>query len=506
MQHPPRPRTKPIPPPSDAEAAQDWLPVGAVVLAAFALILLTTVGLNAQEAAPGPPPADAALIAQEQAREQPPVENVNAAAAAAPPINLNDPAFREAALRQHRERLAAMLQERREERAGEIQAEQAAAAASPAGQAQPQAEQASVRRGSAELLSEPLNVSCHVGERFFTSVVLNNQGGARVDRVKLRLDYDPALLRPVRVSDATLRPLLAGEGRLNSDLRGGQIAYEASLEAPYDGRGMEMLTVEWETLAPIPRTEIAMRAGPQGGNELLSGDRDVLGKADDPADGTLGTQVSVRPLGDDRLRGALLIDNPASLREVQGVDPHGGVTLSLAGPVEPLRAGDLFAVDVRLANPEETPVDDVRFTLRYDPAVLEILDAAPSEHRRPGDNWIVGGVNLHDAPFQRDYPFDFHLANEADNRRGVAVYAMGLSRARALPGGTLARVYLRALASTGQTPLEFVFDGGTATAVRCLGIDVLGALEEPNDGAEGLRLAIAPALDDAATVLPAAGP
>jgi hypothetical protein len=214
--------------------------------------------------------------------------------------------------------------------------------------------------------------------------------------------------------------------------------------------------------------------------------------------------VAIRPLDDNRLRGALLLNDPESLRAVSGVEPRGGVELSLVTGTPEVQVGDILAIDVRLANPDQTPIDDLRFALRYDPRVLEALDAAPSDERHPGDNWIVGGVNLHDAPFHRDYPFDYHLANEADNGRGLAVYHMGLSQARSLPDGTVARAYFRALAPARRTDLTFVVsdDPNLAnTSVRCLGLDVLGALETAGDGLHDLDLRVDP---PAMTAQPAA--
>ncbi|MBN1476304.1 hypothetical protein JXA47_06095 [Candidatus Sumerlaeota bacterium] len=451
----------------------DWIQLLALSITGVAILMLLTVGISAQTSTEV--------------------------------IDFSDPNVREAQLRAHRERVSNLLEQRRLEREQEAQrptggqdmseGEDAAARARERGSSGVAASERLGARGAAELHSLPFNVLCEMGERFLTAVTLVNTSASEIDHVSLNLSFDPLVIRPLQVSDVDLRPLIAGEPLLEADLRTGTIHFEAEFQRPFSGAVLDLLIFEWEALVPTPRTRIQLVSRSGEPCVLTRAGRDMLGAPGDPSDGVIGTEIAVNHHHSDDLRGALFIDDPESLRTVQGVTPHGGVELALVSDTRQPQIGEPFAVDVVFTNPLETPIDDLRFALRYDPSVLEVLDAAPSESRQTGDNWIVGGVNLHDAPFRRDFPFDFHLRNEADNLIGLADYRMGLSEPRPLNDGTVARIYLRAIAPIDRTALTFVHGDDMrfpVTSVRCLGIDVLGDLGVPDDGTHDLSLRVAP--------------
>lgn len=474
--------------PAAGSLASEWLSLAALAMAFLALLLVLTVGLGAQPQEAGEQPQPA----------QPQADQTQPAQPQQPLPDFSDPAWRERALAAHRARVSALLAERRAERERAEQREREQAEQrqqqAPSGETPPAAPEPAFR-GTVELISDPVNVFATAGEPFVSSVKMRNVAGEEIDHVRVCLEYDPLVLRPLRVSDRALRPHLAAPARMESDPVTGRVIYEAALEPPLGGFSQELLTIEWEPLVMTPRTDIALAVGRPDASALTHGERDVLGELGVPDDGTVGSAVTVRPRRDLDARGALFIDSPDTQRTIQGLALERQIGLRLVADRDAVAADEVMAVDLQLLNPGEMPIDDVEVTLRYDPRVFEVLDAAPGENRRPGENWIVGGVNLHDAPFHRAYPFDFHLLNEAHNDVGLAFYHMGLSQVRPLPSGTFARIYLRALTPARRTALSFEFSDDPTrptTAVRCAGVDLLNLRASQQTGAASLELRVFP--------------
>ncbi|MBN1476449.1 hypothetical protein JXA47_06845 [Candidatus Sumerlaeota bacterium] len=347
--------------------------------------------------------------------------------------------------------------------------------------------------GRMQLMSDPLNVTCRVGDRFLTSAHVLNTSTCGFDEVVIAVDYDPSVLRPLRVSDHKIRPLLVESPTLTSDLREGWIRYEARLAAPEKAMNREIITVEWETLAMVDRTRVAFINDPEIGCALRVQGVDLLGNLGQPGDGTLATDVAIHWRGSDHMLSSPHSNSAERLRELYGLETVGDMTLRLEGPGRAITVGDTFSVDIVLDNPKRSAFDELRLLLSYDPEVLEVLDSAPMGYPPQCDNWIVRGINLLDEPFHAAFPFDFHLRNEADSRFGTVNYHMGLNRPLPLEGGTVARMELRVLAPAAETSLRFIqteVPGVSTTAVRCLGVDMLGDLDVPTDGTRGLRLRI----------------
>jgi hypothetical protein len=300
-----------------------------------------------------------------------------------------------------------------------------------------------------------------------TQVTLRSTANGAFDHVRLCLEYDPQALRPLQVSDHKFRRFLAEMASLTSDLRAGWICYQATLAHPHKGQSVEMITVEWEARVPGARTRIVLGMEGEEGTAVTLGGRNLLGRRSDPEDGTLGTDVSIRPAGEQGLVGALLLEG--------GVRPEGeapvssGVGLRLLGPGRAVEVGEQVEINVVLENPGGASIDEIVVALTFDPEVFEPVDAAPGGRPSSSTNWIVRGINLLDAPFHEEYPFDLHLRNEVTG--GRAVYHMGLMRAQALPSGVLARLVLRALRPARETAVAFAPE----TAVQMQGGRLLGS-------------------------------
>lgn len=326
-------------------------------------------------------------------------------------------------------------------------------------------------RAGLEIVSDPLNVSADAGEVFTTALRVHNSRGAGFNELRLLVRYDPELLRPLRVSDHKLRPLTRAAPSLTSSLPEGWIRYEAQLASVEKSDGFELITIEWRALAPVRRTLIEVVAGPDGGTMLrLDGGHDLLGTPEDAHDGTVNTDVAIEAGGLDHLLTGPLTGRPS--------EPTG-LALRLSAPSHSVRVGESVDLDVVLLNPKPEAFDEVVFTLRFDPRLFEPVDLAEGGYPPRSDNWITRGINLLDEPFHGAFPFDRHLRNEVFAGEGRAEYHMGLSRARPLAGGVIARLRLRALAPSEAAAIHFApDDGGAVASVRAEGVDLLGGETE----------------------------
>lgn len=305
-----------------------------------------------------------------------------------------------------------------------------------------------------QLLTDPLNITCARGERFITSVVLRGAEVNPIDRVDLHLVYDPAAIRPIRVSDHKLRPLLAEMATLESSFHEGWIRYSATASEPLGGAQLELIIIEWEALAITPKTRIDLIVAGESTSNLWHGDDEVLHDLFHGNAVAIGTDVSIRIPGEDQLVGGWILedqptgDDPASTR----------IALRLLPPERPISVGETFSIPIYLANPKGLPIDDLCVALSYDPRFFEVVDAAPIGQPDSSNNWFVRGINLLDAPFHDDYPFDLHLNSRVDADRGEIVYHVGLSHARALSSGVFAVIQLKALHPTRGTAIAFTGD------------------------------------------------
>jgi hypothetical protein len=116
--------------------------------------------------------------------------------------------------------------------------------------------------------------------------------------------------------------------------------------------------------------------------------------------------------------------------------------------------------------------------------MLEVVDADE-------DNFIIIGVNALDGPFHEKFPFDRHRINKAFNGLGEVRYGVGNHDPKGMPmAGTFARIRFRPKA-TGVADLAFsTAEGAFPTRVTYLGEDILGDLDDREDGMQGCQVRI----------------
>ncbi len=322
-----------------------------------------------------------------------------------------------------------------------------------------------------------LDTVLNKGQRFVSEVRLQNEASTGFDRLRIALKYDKRFLRPLKVIDDEVRPYVKRTPKFERLGRESMLVYDAELESPRYNKDLAVLKIVWEALLPTEYTGL--------GFEFASGDTElgyhtavyqdgnnILGQEEDPFDGVLGGSIMImRPRPSDLTKPVLLQGKKEELitEYMNGVGEQPPVGMQLAGPAYAPAVGQEFDVDVMLNNPGGAVVDALKFRLAFDPEVLEVVD-------NDKGNWIKRGINTHDGPFRRDYPWDFHKRNEADNVRGRVNYSMALGEAQALPSGAFTRVRFRALSPTAGTSIEIVPSQrglGQLTSVQCFGFDLI---------------------------------
>lgn len=331
---------------------------------------------------------------------------------------------------------------------------------------------------TAVIFLDPTTVSVSEGDEFSTTLQLSNPANRRFDHIAVTLTYNSAAIEPLGHRSL---PALAGAERvdLRHDAAAGEIRIEIDFRRERDDALLRALEIVWRARREVRSTPVVFLG--QGDRALfvgLQGGDTILGSAARESRGVISASVRVYPN-----LSSFLPEDSETVR-LPWVDtgtpdepPAGGAVLALRPRSADPTAGTLD-VDVVLANAGGATADDVRFAIAFDPEALQVLD-----HHE--DNWIEQGVNIWDGPYHGRYPFDLHIANEADNLRGKITYHMGFTRETLLAPGVLATIRFRVVRVRPDLAVDFDPSG---TAIRLLGTDVLGEPDDIEDGMAGVVL------------------
>lgn len=328
-----------------------------------------------------------------------------------------------------------------------------------------------------------------VGTEFTTHINFDNQSETPFDAVRILLSYSTESLEPIAINDSPIAANLLGDPVAEVDTQFGMILYEAKLAEPIVIRDAPVLSVRWRALRVVPSTPIEFSTRQDIFTTIAYENTDLLGNRRIQGDGTLSMSVQILP-EDPREAEAMLTEPSLFLRTDEKL---GGVQLYLRRQPEPVYAGKPFYVDIILDNRAFSMVDGLSVLLQFDPEVLTILDV-------DRDNWITRETNIHDGPFRDMWPWNMHIDNTVQQKRGIISYRKATTDGEMTRGkyGPIARIWAVAERPTRGTPILFKFSErprSPGTRVTYVGENALGDLTVPNDGATGLVMAVAPARD-----------
>lgn len=389
-------------------------------------------------------------------------------------------ASRQARLREHERRIRELIERRRQEQEA---AQGQAAAPTEAVTEQRSEPQEDLARAISNVVmglkfsnadgESSYNIVVRRGEEFISEVYLFNIDANPLERIRLALKYDKRFIAPLAVFDSELRTMMSDDVTFRHDTREAILNYSGTMRQKITNTEVVVLRIQWRALRDTPYTGIDFHFDPLEREELphtavFARGRNILGTDDDPMDGVLsgGLMIDLPTEEEKILQGKaeelreLYLGSVASLEEVG---------LELIGPSEPPRVGDPFRVRVALNNPSGALIDALNFYVKFDPEVMEVIDVDRF-------NWIQRGVNVHDGPYQRYFPWDMHKRNEVRNDVGLINYQKSLSNGSSLPGRVFADIYFRAKAPANRTDIFFVkgrlSDVGN-TSVRYFGFERL---------------------------------
>lgn len=337
----------------------------------------------------------------------------------------------------------------------------------------------------------PASIVTKPGETLNTELHLMNLDRLQADRIDIVLHYPPEYLELVAVHQDGLKDVLADEAYTAFDEEKGEIYYRAQFKTPVSPIGMKLLNFVWKTLQPADSLQISLSSG-DGVSGVYMGKQLVTENAFG-ATGTIeGAGIRVVTASPTVSAGQRIVKDPAidfAPARASGTPSMGSqppaLTLDYAKK-EFYDEGEWVVFDIMIDNPDRTSIDEVSFTLRYNPDVIEFVDTDKG-------NWVSAGANILDGPFHGDWPWDTHIANRIDAKSGRIEYHVATAQIAPRSSGVIARAFGR-LKQVATDPLLVWVREPVAgkkrltTGIYLMGKDLLGSL----DGEETVKTAARP--------------
>ncbi len=317
----------------------------------------------------------------------------------------------------------------------------------PPGQQAPAGPQGARSEARSMVFMYPFDTAVNIGETFVSELAADTKQGV-ADRVAFSVRYPKDVLNPLAIDHSLLDSIADEEIEFAYDETRGEIYIAANLMKPMNLAGRPLVTVTWEALSSTAGSTVRFAFdNPERTTGVFYNGQNVLGTTPGSRDGVLNSTVMVR--------------NPQRQTTVQEVGVRGlliassevapgdaSMALSLRPSTNGVRAGEEFHVDVVLSNPQKAPLDRLSLYVQFNPQDMELVDSDQG-------NAIRSGVNMHDGIADESFPFDFHLANQADNQQGTFEYFVG-SSTPINSMGVVGRLHFRALRSTPRTDVILV--------------------------------------------------
>lgn len=336
-----------------------------------------------------------------------------------------------------------------------------------------------------------LNISVIEDKLFTTRVALYNAKSSEFSQFDVSLKYDPHLLQPTGVDDSATSSNLTQPSRVMVDKKRGLITMSGDFRSPRTDSFLTIAKIQWKALEPVAATPIQFintDDHPSGVFDRF-GHNILHAKTNDAMEpsantGLLNATVAIEPPNGTIEMAEQQSDNPFSAlsmaTNISLGTAEGGMEVFLKPRKNVVQVGEDFLVDVMYRNPRRADMDTVKLEMRFDPAVLQVVDSDDG-------NWITRGVNIFDGAYHDELPFDFHRKNIAFNSTGLIQYDMGFSSRTAVRvEGVFATIRFRAIAPASSTPVFFVTNEpvagadavsgtvGAKTIISFLGFNLIG--------------------------------
>jgi hypothetical protein len=287
---------------------------------------------------------------------------------------------------------------------------------------------------------KPFSQEVTPGKRFYTEVELNAQTEHAFDSVRVCIAYPRLAVRPVRVFDYPIQDLLDPASPPQADMVPGRLTYSAKLVKETRVLGQKpLLRIVWESLGESENAELSLsKPGmpEEAQSALLREEKNLLDSKASIGKACINAQVVVR--GDEKSAKTFTTWKRGLADELPTLDPASAIQLSMRPSNPEPQSGEEFVIDVLLDNPKYLAFDEVYLAIGFDPAKVQVLDW-------DYNNWIRRGVNIFDGHAHETFPFNVHTHNEVNNQKGRIYYQMSNTVLASRPSGCLVRIHCKAL-------------------------------------------------------------
>ncbi len=366
----------------------------------------------------------------------------------------------------------------------------------------------------ASLHFSPMDLNVLPGKEFEVELMLSNSANKPVRRFIIDIEYDPNWLEFLSYDSAPIRPYLgeAPDKGLQLEKEKGRLLFSAELDKSVSLQATRIAVLKFKTAENAGISSLKFNFAPEGKTEVLAGGENIVVSSSGELRGALDMQIFISEALDNIFMpftdmqstttrvdyGMNWTESDENLSDVemqakknwtlqpQDVRVNDTAMISLQGPqMRNVMAGDTFWVDLVLWNPNLAPIDSLGARVEFDPQVLEVVD-------QDQENWITRGINAWDGAFHKNYPFDFHQFNMANNNQGYLRYQAGRQYGPwQFPSGIFARIQFRAKAPTKQAVVRLARfnEFHPHTYVRSYGIDRMADVWE-DKGNPAIRVMI----------------
>ena len=340
----------------------------------------------------------------------------------------------------------------------------------------------SVSRDAAALFIQPFNVYAKTGELIDLEINLSNPENERFDNLSMYIEYDPETLEWVGIDASNLTANQIGKAEpVSKQIRPGLFQYSIEVNEKADWQSNDLLKFQLRALKESSGTSVNFYNEDEYKTAVKLQSKNILGMdAGDFDKGLVGSYIIVKPPDSEKEDGYKILTsttNQTSLETDDGEEVVNPIILGLNTEQEKVFVGDEFKVHILYSNPYNLPVEKIKLAIRFDPKALKVID---SPHK---ENYIQTGINIEDGPNHKDFPFQLHLANKADNDRGTINYEKATYHPQRLSSkGHLATIYFEALRECERVPIWFDIDeeGNLKSEVMAYGENQLQGSVESN--------------------------
>lgn len=339
----------------------------------------------------------------------------------------------------------------------------------------------------------PSDITVLKGETFTTNIFLINPPSKPFDEIMLNIKYNPQFFECIGIGEKSWIFTVPLKENLITKIyqQKGHVIINAKLKEPITTNEQKILSLQWKAIELCTFMEIEFDTASEPKTVISHTGLDILGSPAKNDDGIFGAGVQILKektleiiegeeedieLESEEIESAdIIFDNMPLPDDIK----YNNLKLFLSAPKEPVKVGKVFPVDIYLSNPEKVLIDQIEIVVHFDPEVLSVED-------NDIENWITLGTNIFDGDYHETFPFDYHLDNNADNKKGIITYKVGISNPDMLPKkGKFATIFFKPLKENSNSKIFFktsTSKNEPGTALRYMGRNILLFAPEVAEG------------------------